>query len=77
MFEQLKDLIVNYVEVNKEDITENSRFIEDLGFNSYMFMSFLGEVEDTYDVEVDEQEVLKLRTVADAIAYIQKLQDEN
>jgi acyl carrier protein len=76
MFEQLKDLIVEYVKVEKEDIHEESRFIEDLGFNSYMFMSFLGEVEDAYDVEVDEQEVLKLRTVGDAVAYIERLQAE-
>lgn len=77
MLETLKDLIVNYVEVNKEDITENSRFIEDLGFNSYMFMSLLGEIEDDFDIEIDEQEVLKLRTIADAIAYIEKLQSED
>lgn len=77
MFEELKSLITNYVEVSEEDITENSRFIEDLGFNSYMFMSLLGEVEDTFDVEVDEQDILKLKTVADAISYIQHLQDED
>lgn len=76
MLEGLKELITNYVEVDINDIKEDSRFIEDLGFNSYVFMSFLGEVEDIYDVEVDEQEVLKLITVADAIAYIQRLQSE-
>jgi acyl carrier protein len=32
MLEQLKDIIVNYVEVKKEDIKPESRFIEDLGF---------------------------------------------
>jgi acyl carrier protein len=76
MFEELKELILKYVEVDEKDITESSRFIEDLGFNSYMFMCLLGEVEDNYDVEVDEQEVLKLRTVGDAIAYVEKLQSE-
>lgn len=76
MLESLKELITNYVEVDINDIKEDSRFIEDLGFNSYVFMSFLGEVEDIYDVEVDEQEVLKLITVADAIVYIQRLQSE-
>lgn len=76
MLENFKELITNYVEVEVNDINEDSRFIEDLGFNSYVFMSFLGEIEDTYDVEIDEQEVLKLRTVADAISYIEKLQSE-
>ncbi|MGN1412476.1 MAG: acyl carrier protein [Oscillospiraceae bacterium] len=76
MLENFKELITNYVEVSVNDINENSRFIEDLGFNSYVFMSFLGEIEDTYNVEIDEQEVLKLVTVADAIDYIKRLQTE-
>lgn len=74
MFSKIRQLIVNYVDVDPEIITEDSRFIEDLGFNSYMFMSMLGEIEDEFDVTVDEQEVLKLRTIGDAIAYIEKLQ---
>lgn len=74
MFSKIRQLIVNYVDVDPDIITEDSRFIEDLGFNSYMFMSMLGEIEDEFDVTVDEQEVLKLHTIGDAIAYIQKLQ---
>lgn len=45
MLEQLKDIIVNYVEVKKEDIKPESRFIEDLGFTSFDFMSMLGVVK--------------------------------
>ncbi|MBQ8787354.1 MAG: acyl carrier protein [Oscillospiraceae bacterium] len=73
MFEQLKELICNYVEVDESAITEDSRFIEDLGFNSYDFMSMLGEIEETLDVQVDEQEVIKLSTVGDAVKYIESL----
>ena len=57
MFEQLKDIIVNYVEVKKEDIRPESRFIEDLGFTSFDFMSMLGEIEDALDVEINQDEV--------------------
>ncbi len=74
MFEKIKELIANYVDADPAAITEESRFIEDLGFNSYMFMSLLGEVEDEFDVTVDEQEVIKLHTIADAMDYIKKLQ---
>lgn len=49
--------------------------MEDLGFTSFDFMSMLGEVEDTFDIEVDEAEVVKLRTVGEAVDYIQKLAD--
>ena len=41
MFEQLKELIVNYVDFDPDSITGESRFIEDLGFNSYDFIIFV------------------------------------
>lgn len=43
MFEQLVDIICNYVEIEQEDIKPESRFMEDLGFTSFDFMSMLGE----------------------------------
>ena len=73
MFDQLKDIIVNYVEVKKEDIKPESRFMEDLGFTSFDFMSMLGEIEDTLDVEIDQEEVVDIRTVQEAVDYLSKL----
>lgn len=73
MFEKLKELIINYVEVEAENITLESRFIEDLGFNSYDFMSLLGDLETELDVMVDENEVVKLRTVRDTVEYLEKI----
>lgn len=73
MFDQLKDIIVNYVEVKKEDIRPESRFIEDLGFTSFDFMSMLGEIEDTLDVEIDQEEVVNIRTVQEAVDYLETL----
>ncbi len=76
MLEKIKPIICDYVDVNPEEITRESRFIEDLHFNSYSFMSFLGEVEDMLDVMVDESEILELITVGDALDYLKKLQEE-
>lgn len=73
MFEQIKELILNYVDVDPETITEDSRFIEDLGFTSYDFMSMLGEVELTFNVQVAEEDVIKLSTIGDAIKYFESL----
>lgn len=73
MFEEMKEMILQYVEAKPEDITPEARFIEDLHFNSYDFMSLLGEVEEKYGVTVDEQEILELHTVGEAIAYFEKL----
>lgn len=73
MFEQLKEMIMNYVDVEEDAITPDARFIEELHFNSYDFMSFLGEVEETFEITVDESDVLGLSTVGDAVKYIEKL----
>lgn len=73
MFEEMKEMILQYVEAKPEDITPEARFIEDLHFNSYDFMSLLGEVEEKYGVTVDEQEIMELHTVGEAIAYFEKL----
>lgn len=76
MLEKIKELICNYVEVNAEDITESSRFIEDLGFNSYDFVSMLGELEDEFGVTVDETEILEIHTVGEAVRYLTELKEQ-
>ena len=73
MFEKLVDIIVNYVEVNKEDIKPESRFMEDLGFTSFDFMSRLGEIEDELEVEIEQEEAANIRTVQEAVEYLEKL----
>ena len=73
MFEKLVDIIVNYVEVQKEDIKPESRFMEDLGFTSFDFMSMLGEIEDELDVEIEQEKAADIRTVGEAAAYLETL----
>lgn len=76
MFEKLKEIIGNYVEVEADAITPESRFMEDLGFTSFDFMSMLGELEEEFDVEVDQQEIAEIRTVQEAVSYLEKLMQE-
>ena len=73
MFEKLVDIIVNYVEVDKADIKPESRFMEDLGFTSFDFMSMLGEIEDELDVEIEQEKAADIRTVGEAAAYLETL----
>lgn len=75
MFEKLVDIICNYVEVEPENIHPGSRFMEDLGFTSFDFMSMLGEIEDEWDIEVDQEKVVNIRTVQEAVDYLQTLAD--
>ena len=73
MLEEIKEMICNYVEANPDEITLDTKFVDDLGFNSFDFMSFLGEAEEKYGVQVNEEDLLELSTVGDAIDYIKKL----
>ncbi len=75
MLNKLKKIIVNYVDVEESQITEESKFLEDLGFNSYDFMSMVGEIEEEFDIEVEQREVVNIKTVGDAITYIKEMQD--
>ena len=75
MFEKLVEIICNYVEVEPEQVQPESRFMEDLGFTSFDFMSMLGEMEDTFDVEIDETAAADIRTVQEAVDYLETLKD--
>ena len=73
MIDDLKEKLTEYVDTPIEEITEESRFIEDLGLNSFEFMSLLGYLEDEYDIEVDENEILNIKTGGEAVAYTESL----
>lgn len=72
MFEKLVEIICNYVEVEASDVTPESRFMEDLGFTSFDFMSMLGELEDEFDIEIDQRKAADIRTVGEAAEYLEK-----
>ncbi len=73
---QFKTIVAQYCEVKPEDMKDDMRFREDLGFSSLDFMSFLGELEDTFDIELEEEDVLKVLTIAEALEMMEKLQQE-
>lgn len=73
MLEKLKEIMTQYVEIDADDITEDKRLIEDLGFNSYDFMSLLGELEEEFDVTIDESDVMDIHTVGEVIEYLENL----
>ena len=57
---EFKNIVAQYSKVAPEEMTNEMRFREDLGFSSLDFMSFLGELEDTFDIELEENEVMKI-----------------
>ena len=73
---QFKTIVAQYCEVKPEEMENDMRFREDLGFSSLDFMSFLGELEDTFDVELEEEDALQVLTIAEALELMEKLQEE-
>lgn len=73
---QFKTIVAQYCEVKPEEMSDDMRFREDLGFSSLDFMSFLGELEDTFDVELEEEDALKVLTIGEALQLMEKLQQE-
>ena len=73
MFDKLVKVICNYVEVEPQNIHLESRFMEDLGFTSFDFMSMLGEIEDEFDIEFDIENmtVEKFESLHDLCDYVQ------
>ncbi len=71
---QFKTIAAQYCSVKPEDMTDDMRFREDLGFSSLIFMSFLGELEDYLRRwSWRRKEVAQVLTVAEALALLEKI----
>lgn len=73
---EFKTIVAQYCEVKAEEMTNEMRFREDLGFSSLDFMSFLGELEDTFDVELEEEDALQVLTIGEALALLERLEQD-
>lgn len=73
---QFKTIIAQYCNVKPEEMTDDMRFREDLDFSSLDFMSFLGELEDTFDVELEEENALQVFTIGEALELLETLQQQ-
>jgi len=67
------ELVAKYCEKDASEITDDMRFREDLGFNSLSFMTFLGDLEDTFNMELEEEDTVRITTIGEAIDYMNTL----
>ncbi len=63
-------LVAQYADTEVNELTANMRFRDDLGFTSLAFMTFLGDLEDAFDIEIDEERVMQITTIGEALEYI-------
>ncbi len=67
------ELVAKYCDKDVSELTDDMRFREDLGFNSLSFMTFLGDLEDTFDIELDEENALTITTIGEALEYLETI----
>jgi acyl carrier protein len=69
VFEKVKEIVVEQLGVNEEDVKLETNFIEDLGADSLDLFQVVMDLEDAFDVKVENVENIK--TVGDAVKYIE------
>ena len=69
-FEKLKEIIADVLNVNADEITEDTTFVDDLGADSLDIFQIIMGIEETYDIEIDNEEAEKIVTVGDAVEQI-------
>lgn len=70
--EKVKDIIEKELGVEREKLTNEASFIEDLGADSLDIVELVMEFEKEFDIEIPDDDAEKLRTVGDAIAYLEQ-----
>ena len=70
MLEKMKELIAEQLGVEKEEITENSSFKNDLGADSLDLFELVMALEDEYSVEIPSEDLEKMFTVGDVMMYL-------
>ena len=70
MLEFIRNTITEYVEIDPNMITPETRFIDDLNLNSYELISIIGNLESEYGISIPDNELHNLLTVADLMEYL-------
>ena len=68
--EKVKDIIEKELGVEREKLTGEASFIEDLGADSLDIVELVMEFEKEFNIDIPDEDAEKLRTVGDAIGYL-------
>ena len=72
--QKVKEIIVQQLGVNEEQVTEEASFIDDLGADSLDIVELIMALEEEYDIEIPDEDAEKIQTVKDVIGYIEERQ---
>jgi acyl carrier protein len=65
------EIVCEHLAVNKETVTRNTSFIEDIGADSLDIVELVMELEEEFDIQIPDDQAEKIKTVGEAIDYIE------
>ncbi len=71
--QQMVDIIVEQLSVDKEKVVSGASFVDDLGADSLDLVELIMAMEEEFDVEIPDEDAEKIATVQDAIDYVNNL----
>ena len=74
LFETLKKLLVDELQIDPKAITADAELSSDLGINSIELANLIMICEEKFDITIDDDDIHKLVTVGDVVAYLESLQ---
>ena len=73
-FDTVKTMLAKQLKVDEASITADSRLVEDLKADSATVMVMIMDLEDKFGIMVEDDQIMKLRTVGDVVKYIDEHQ---
>ena len=70
--DKIKQIIVDELGVDEAEVTENARFIEDLGADSLDLVELVMRFEEEFDIEIPDEDAEKIQSVRDAYSYVEQ-----
>lgn len=74
LLEKIQEIVAEQLDVPQEQVTPEASFVDDLGADSLDLTELIMAMEDEFEIEIDDDEAQKLRTVQDVIKYIESVQ---
>ncbi len=70
IFDKVKEVIVDQLSVEEDDVTEEASFIDDLGADSLDIVELVMALEESFGISIPDEEAENIKTVGDAVAFI-------
>ena len=71
VFEEVKEILVDQLDINADDIEMSSNLIDDLGADSLDAIDIVMTIEDQYSIEVPDEMIKSMKTVEDIVSFIE------